>query len=140
MSSPFLYTICGRCTSKAFRSPLLALCSSTINEASEYIIIKVPLFSVVGSLLGHSRIHSTAKEIAKCGTPHGWYPPSPSEFASCWLVGMRLISLALKPVPVEEQPVASTTITLRMTIRNADRLISFTKAPEQRSVKKTTTA
>ena len=42
------------------------------------------------------------------------------------------MSLALEPVLVVEQPVASTTITLKMTIRNADRLTSSTNAPEQR--------
>ena len=47
-----------------------------------------------------------------------------------------LISLALKPVPVEEQPVTSTTITPSMTVSNAHRLISFKKAPEQWSVSK----
>jgi hypothetical protein len=63
-------------------------------------------------------------------------PPSSSEFASCGLVRIGVISLALEPVPVEKQPVASTTITLSMTIRNADRAIAFTKAPEQLSVSK----
>jgi hypothetical protein len=50
-----------------------------------------------------------------------------------------LISLALKPVPpvpVEEQPVTSTTIIPSMTVSNAHRLISFKKAPEQWSVSK----
>jgi hypothetical protein len=46
------------------------------------------------------------------------------------------MSLALEPVPVVEQPVASTTSTLKMTIRNADRLTSSTNAPEQRHVSK----
>jgi hypothetical protein len=49
---------------------------------------------------------------------------------------MRLMSLPLEPVPVVEQPVTSTTITLKMTIRNADRLTSSTNAPEQRQVSK----
>ena len=59
------------CNSKAFRSLLLALCCSMINEASEYIILRSLLFSVVVFLLIHFPIHSTAKEIAKCGAPHG---------------------------------------------------------------------
>ena len=49
---------------------------------------------------------------------------------------MWLISLALKSVPVEEQPVARTTITPRITVSNMDRLMSLEKAPEQWSVSK----
>jgi hypothetical protein len=57
-----------------------------------------------------------------------------------WLVGMGVISLALEPVSVEEQPVPSTTITLRVTIRNAYRAIAFTKGAGTTVSKQTTTA
>ena len=49
---------------------------------------------------------------------------------------MGLISLALKSVPVEEKPVARTTITPSMAVSNTDRLISLEKVPEQWSVRK----
>jgi hypothetical protein len=61
----------------------------------------------------------------------GWYQLSSSEFVACWLFGIGLISLALNPGPVEEQPVASTTATASITAGNAARLMWSKKAPEQ---------
>jgi hypothetical protein len=58
------------------------------------------------------------------GLRDGWYLSS-SEFVACWLFGIGLISLALNPAPVEEQPAAS------ITAGNAARLMWSQKAPEQ---------
>jgi hypothetical protein len=110
-------------TSNISRSLLLAVRSSTINKAIEYI---------TGSLLtGFTQL---PRRSLYTGLRAGWYEPLPSEFASCWLMEIGLISLAFKPEPVEEQPVASTTITPSAIVSNADCLISFTKAAEQWSV------
>jgi hypothetical protein len=54
----------------------------------------------------------------------------------CWLVVTGLIILALNPFPVDEQPVASTTVTPSTTASNADCVICFKKTPEQWSVSK----
>jgi hypothetical protein len=73
-------------------APPLALCRSTINEASEYIIFYGLLyFRAVGFLLGHFRIHSTAKEIAKCGTPHGLVPPIRTQPSLKEVVGIHVL-------------------------------------------------
>ena len=64
----------------------------------------------------------------------GWYAASSSEYELPWLVGIGLISLALNPLPVEAQLVASTTVTPNATVSNTTRVISFKKAPEQWSV------
>jgi hypothetical protein len=53
---------------------------------------------------------------------------SSSKFEACWLLGTGLISLALIPVPVEEQPVARTTIIPRATASNGARLTWSHKA------------
>jgi hypothetical protein len=53
------------------------------------------------------------------------------EFVACWLFGIGLISLALNPTPVEEQPVASTTATASITPGNDARQMWSKKAPEQ---------
>jgi hypothetical protein len=44
------------------------------------------------------------------GLRGGWYQLSFSEFATCRLLGIGPISLASNPAPVEEQPVARTTV------------------------------
>jgi hypothetical protein len=67
------------------------------------------------------------------GLRDGWYQLSSSEFEACWLVGTGLISLALNPVPVEEHPVASTTMTPSATANNFAFLMC-SKMPEQRSL------
>jgi hypothetical protein len=64
------------------------------------------------------------------GLRHGWYLSS-SEFVACWLFETGLISLALNPAPVEEQPVASTTPTASITAGNAARLMWSKQGPEQ---------
>jgi hypothetical protein len=61
----------------------------------------------------------------------GWYQLSSSEFVACWLFGTGLISLASNPVPVEEQPVASTTATASITAGDAARLMWFKQAPQK---------
>jgi hypothetical protein len=49
------------------------------------------------------------------------------------LLGTGLISLALYPTPVEEQPVARTTVAPSATASNAARSMCFPKAPKQSS-------
>ena len=74
MPSPLVGVPSG--TSKTYRSLLLAVSSSKINNPSEYIILKLPLFvAITVSLLKRFRIHSTAKEIRiKSRTPR-WLVP-----------------------------------------------------------------
>ena len=86
---------------------VLAVSSSTIKKLSEYMILKVLLFSIPASLVKRFKSYSTAKEIRiKARTPRRLVPIVVVEILSL-LVGAGLISLALNPGPVEEQPVAS---------------------------------
>jgi hypothetical protein len=48
-----------------------------------------------------------------------------------WLFGTGLITLAENPVPVEEQPVARTTIAASATASNPARSMRFTETQEQ---------
>jgi hypothetical protein len=57
------------------------------------------------------------------GLRGGWYEPSSSEIEGCRLAGLGLISLALKLVPVEEQPVTSTIVAASTTAISGDCLI-----------------
>jgi len=57
--------------------------------------------------------------------------PQNSQPAGYWLLGNGLISLASNPVPVEEQPVARTTVAPSATASNAARSICFAKTPAQ---------
>jgi hypothetical protein len=79
-------------TSKTYRSLLLAVSSATINKPSEKILLTFFL----------SRSNAGLRGV--------WYQLSFSELVACWLFGTGLISLSEKPVPVEEQPAARTTI------------------------------
>ena len=123
-------------TSNSFKSLFLAVCISTIIALSEYInlndfIVTVPLIRVQCF-----QFNQLPKRSLNAGLCARWYEPSSSEFVACELVLMGPISLALKSVPVEEQPVARTTITPSITVSNTDRLIWLEKAPEQWSVRK----
>jgi hypothetical protein len=119
-------------TSKTSRSVVLAVSSSTIKKLSEYMILKVLLLRSPRLYLSASKVTQLPKRSeSKTGLSDGWYQLSSSKFAACWLVGTGLISLALIPVPVEEQPVARTTVVPRATASNAGRLMWSQKAPEQ---------
>jgi hypothetical protein len=50
---------------------------------------------------------------------------------ACWLFGTGLITLAENPMPVEEQPVARTTIAASPTASNPARSMRFTETQEQ---------
>ena len=119
-------------TSKTSRSVALAVSSSTIKKLSEYMTLKVLLLRSPRLYLSASKVTQPPKRSeSKPGLSDGWYQFSSSKFAACWLVGTGLISLALILVPVEEQPVARTTVVPRATASNAGRLMWFQKAPEQ---------
>ena len=119
-------------TSKTSRSVVLAVSSSTIKKLSEYMILKVLLLRSPRLYLSASKVTQPPKRSeSKPGLSDGWYQFSSSKFAACWLVGTGLISLALILVPVEEQPVARTTVVPRATTSDAGRLMWFKKAPEQ---------
>ena len=119
-------------TSKTSRSVALAVSSSTIKKLSEYMILKVLLLRSPRLYLSASKVTQAPKRSeSKPGLSDGWYQFSSSKFAACWLVGAGLISLAFIPVPVEEQPVARTTVVPRATTSNAGRLMWLQKAPEQ---------
>lgn len=66
------------------------------------------------------------------GLRGGWYKLSSTEFGVHGSVGIGFISLAFSPAPVEEQPVASTTATTRVTAGNAARLMWFNTVPGPR--------
>src|ERR1700724_3300112 len=119
-------------TSKTSRSAVLAVSSSTIKKLSEYMILKVLLLRSPRLYLSASKVTQPPKRSeSKPGLSEGWYQLSSSKFAACWLVGTGLISLALIPAPVEEQPVARTTVVPRDTASNAARLMWSHQAPEQ---------
>jgi hypothetical protein len=119
-------------TSKTSRSVVLAVCSSTIKKLSEYMILKVLLLRSPRLYVSASKVTQPPKRSeSKPGLSDDWYQLSSSKFAACWFVGTGLISLALIPVPVEEQPVAMTTVVPRATASNAARLMWSQKAPEQ---------
>jgi hypothetical protein len=61
----------------------------------------------------------------------GCFKPFSSSSELCRAAGSGLISNKLNPLPVEEQPVASTTATASITAGNAARLMWSKKAPEQ---------
>jgi hypothetical protein len=98
--------------SKTYRSLLLAVSRSTINKSSGYIMLKISPFAITESFL---RTLSQFTQLPKrsgsnSGLRGGWYQLSSSEFVACWLFDTGLITLAENPEPVEEQPVARTTI------------------------------
>jgi hypothetical protein len=107
--------------SAVFSSRSAAL-GSTKQVSTLYFTVSF-IFVLLVSCEDIFRFHSTAKEIAKCGTPHGLVPLSSSEFVFRSLGEIELIGLRLEPAPVEEQPVATTTATPSTTISNAARVI-----------------
>jgi hypothetical protein len=90
-------------------------------------------FLYPGSVLS---TQSTAKEIAKCGTVRLLVRTLVTRIRGLRISLNGTYQSCLKSVPVEEQPVARTTITPSMAVSNTDRLISLEKAPEQWSVRK----
>src|ERR1700722_12536331 len=118
-------------TSKTSRSVALAVSISRIKKLSEYMILKLLLRSPRLYLSASKVTQPPKRSESKPGLSDGWYQFPSSKFAACWLVGTGLISLALIFVPVEEQPVARTTVVPRATTSNAGRLPGCKKAPEQ---------
>src|ERR1700722_4668386 len=106
---------------------------------SEGVVYAIRKGEVRGKRSVRGQFCSTAlRELAECQVHllvHHLAPQkhqlSSSEFAACWLLRAGLISLASNPVPVEEPPVARTTVAPSAAASNGALSICFTKTPAQ---------
>jgi hypothetical protein len=94
------------------------------DQQTKWVHNFLPFFADHQLLVGDPvRLPQLPNRSLNPGLRGGWYQPASSEFA-----GFGLISLALKPVPVEEQPVAS--IIVAASTASSD-LIRFENSPKQ---------
>jgi hypothetical protein len=96
--------------------------------------LRVPCASHQGEDSGASRPRVRRSSVEYLETVVGEKPGSAGSYGRSSAVGA--ISPALRPSPVDEQPVANTMAKPKITPSNVGRLISLKNRPEQRSIAK----